>query len=85
MVFVETQPVVAEFIDQFPGVEVLGVGADRDLGFEVASGQRVGEFVALFQVVELLGLGQQVEDEDFHGRVPCELEHDRPGRNANRA
>ena len=33
--FVKAQSVVTALVDEFPGVEILGSGADRDLGFEV--------------------------------------------------
>ena len=38
VMLVEAETVVAEPVDQFPGVEMLGVGADRDLGSEMAAG-----------------------------------------------
>ena len=69
MMLVKAQPVVAELIDQLPGVEVLGIGADRDLGFEMPAGERVGQFGSSLQMVELFAIGQQIEDKNFHGGV----------------
>jgi hypothetical protein len=73
MMLVEPQAVVAELVDQFPGVEVLGVGADRDLGFEMAAGERVRQFGADLQMIELFAISQQIEDEYFHGRIPVRV------------
>jgi hypothetical protein len=68
--FVEAQAIVAETIDFLPGVEVLRVGSDREVGVEVTRGERVGEFVVDLQVVEVFAIGEKVEDEDFHD-APC--------------
>ena len=70
MMFIETETVVAELIDQFPRIEVLGVSADGDLGFEMPARERIGQFGARLKMVELLTVRQQVEDEDFHGTAP---------------
>ena len=31
MMFVESKPVIAKLVDQFPGAEMLGAGADGNL------------------------------------------------------
>ena len=67
MVLVEADAVVAEPVHLLPGVEVLGVGADGDLGLEMLRGQRIGQLAADLQMVEIFAVGEQVEDEDFHG------------------
>ena len=70
---IEPQPVVAELVDQFPCVEVLGIGSDCNLWFKMAAGEGVRKLGTRFQVVELLAIGKQVEDKDFHGTVPVTL------------
>ena len=65
---VEADAVVAEPVHLLPGVEMLGVGAHRDVGLEVLLAQRIGQLGrAVLQVVEVLAVGEQIEDEDFHG------------------
>ena len=63
---VEADAVVAEPVELLPGLEMLGVGAHRDVGLEVLLGQRIGQLVADLQMVEVLAIGQQIEDEDLH-------------------
>ena len=63
---VEADAVIAEAVHLLPGREMLGVGLVRHVGFEMPLGQGIGQLAANFQVVELLAVGQQVEDEDFH-------------------
>ncbi len=67
MVLVEADPVIAQPVEEFPGVEMLLIGALGGRGIEMALGQRVGELrFAAFQMVEIGVIGQEVEDEDFH-------------------
>jgi hypothetical protein len=68
VVLVETDAVVAELVQQFPGIQVFGVGAGADLGLAVLGGERIGQFAADLQVLEVFPVGQQVEDEYFHVR-----------------
>src|SRR5436305_15330464 len=64
---VEADPVIAETVERLPGVEMLGIGALRGGGIEMALRQRVGQLgAALLQMVEIGVVGQPVEDEDFH-------------------
>ena len=63
---VQADAVVAELVHLLPALEVLFVGPRRDLGIEVIQRQRVGEVLGFLVLVEMLGVGQQVEDEDFH-------------------
>ena len=70
MMLVEADAVIAELVHLLPGVEMLGIGAHRDIGLEVAAGKRVGELAADLEMVELFAIGEQVEDEDFHGAFP---------------
>src|SRR5262249_32449901 len=52
-----------------PGLEMLGVGAHRHVRLETGFAQRIGQRRAVHEIVERLGVGQQVEDEDLHGSV----------------
>src|SRR5579863_10435171 len=71
MVLVEADPVIAEPVQQLPGVEMLLIGAHRRPGIEMPLRQRVGQFgLAAFQMVEIGVIGQQIEDEDFHATSP---------------
>ena len=67
---VEADAVIAEPVHLFPGFEMLGIGAHRNIGLEVAAGERIGELAANLEMVELFAIGEQVEDEDFHGAFP---------------
>ena len=66
MVLVEPDAVIAQPVELFPGLEVLGIGPRRDLGLEVFLWQRVGQLVADLQVLELFAISQEIEDEDLH-------------------
>ena len=67
MVLVEADPVIAQAVHLLPGVEMLGVGAHCYVGLEVLLAQRIGQLGAGLQMVEVLAIGEQIEDEDFHG------------------
>ena len=43
---VEPHPVIAQAVELFPRLEVLGIGARCDLGLKIFLGQRVGQLVA---------------------------------------
>jgi len=63
-------------IELFPGLEVLGIGACGDVGLEIFLWQRVGQFVADFETLELLAIGQEIENEDLHFcSLPPEPDH----------
>jgi hypothetical protein len=66
VVLVEPHAVEAEALERFPRGEVLGVGAHRHVGLEMAAGQGPRQLLALLQMVQVLAIGQQVEDEDVH-------------------
>ena len=66
MVLVEPHPVIAQAVELFPRLEVLGIGPRGDLGLKVFLWQRIRQLVADFQVLELLTIRQKIEDEDFH-------------------
>ncbi len=66
VMLVEADAVIAEPVELLPGGEMLGIGARRDLGLEMLLRQRIGQLAADFQMVELLAIGQQVKDKDFH-------------------
>ncbi len=66
MMLVEPDPVIAEPVELLPGGEMLGIGARGDLRVEVPFGQRIGQLIADFQMVELLAIGQKIKDENFH-------------------
>ena len=67
---VEADAVIAEPVQLLPCREMLGVGADRDVGLEMALRQRIGQLDALLDVVEILAIGEQIEDEDLHALAP---------------
>jgi hypothetical protein len=69
VVLVEADAVVAEAVQQFPRLQVLGVGARADLGLAVARRQRIRQFAADLQVLKVLAVGQQVEYEHLHLRL----------------
>ncbi len=71
---VETKTVVAQSVDFLPGIEVLGVGAHRDIRLEVPGGQWIGQFVADLQVVQMFAVGEQVKDKDLHREMYCVVE-----------
>ena len=70
VVLVEAHAVVADPIHLLPGGEMLGVRPHGDLGLEVALRQRPRELLADLQVIEVLGIRQQIEDEDLHRFPP---------------
>jgi hypothetical protein len=69
MVLVEADAVETELVQLLPGIEVLGIGADRRGRVEMLLRQRVRQLPPGLEVVEVLAIGQQVEDEDFPARV----------------
>src|SRR5947209_20633156 len=87
MVLVEADPVIAETVECFPGVEMLLLGAHRGGGIEMPLRQRVGQLgVAALQMVEIGVVGQQVEDKDFHSAASVATRRcTRSPRNANSA
>src|SRR5215475_1496006 len=70
MVLVEADAVIAELVHLLPGFEMLGIGAHRDVGLEVAIGERIGELAADLEMLELFAIGEQVEDENLHDVLP---------------
>src|SRR5580704_11603322 len=77
---VESKPIIAELVDQFPRVEMLSIGADCNLWFKMAPGERIGQFGARLQMVELLTIGQEIEHKYFHGCVPLSVTDSVRGR-----
>ena len=71
VVLVEPHAVVPEPVHRLPGGEVLGVRADGHIRLEVPPGQGPRQLLAVFQMVQMLAVGQQVEDEDVHERQVC--------------
>ena len=69
VVLVQADAVVAELVHLLPGLQMLLVGLGRDFAIVMIVRQRVGEVLGFLVLVEMLGVGQQVEDEDFHFRV----------------
>ena len=43
MVLVEADPVIAQAVEQLPGVEMLLIGAHRGRGIEMPLGERIGK------------------------------------------
>jgi hypothetical protein len=66
VMLVEPDAVIAQAVELFPGLEVLGIGARGDLGLEVFLWQWVGQFVVDLQVLELLTICNKIEDKDLH-------------------
>ena len=66
VVLVEPDAVEAQTLERVPRLKVLRVRAHRHLGLEVAPGQWPRQLLALLQMIEVLGVGKQVEDEDVH-------------------
>jgi hypothetical protein len=67
MMLVEADAVVAQPVELLPRLEMLGIGAYGHIGPEMLLAQRIGQLgAAVFQVIEVLAIGEQVEDEDFH-------------------
>ena len=73
MILVEADAVKAELVHLLPGFEMFGIGAHRDLGLEVAVRERIGQFAADLEMVELFAIGEQVKDENLHGVLPIAL------------
>ena len=80
MVLVKAEAVVGEAVDLFPCVQVLSIGANRDVRLEVPGRERASEFVADFQVVEMFVVRQQIEREDPYGTSPEALAFNRDSR-----
>src|SRR5262249_60921807 len=66
VVLVEADAVEAQLLHQGPGVQVLTIVPHRELRAEVLRGQRVGQLAVDLEVIEVLGIRQQVESEDPH-------------------
>src|SRR6185312_2528360 len=67
MMLIEPEAVIAESIYFFPGIEMFGVGAHCHAGVEMTRRQRIGQFGADLQMIEMFAIGEQVEDKDPHG------------------
>ena len=68
VVLVQPDAVEAELVHLLPGLQMLLVGPRRDLAVVVIERQRVGQILRRLVLVEVLSVGQKVEDEDFHVR-----------------
>ena len=66
VVLVQADAVEAELVHLLPGLQMLLVGLRRDLAIVVIVGERVGQVLRRLVLVEVLSVGEQVEDEDFH-------------------
>ena len=64
--FVETDPVVTQLVEQFPRIEVLGVRFYRDFSFKMLFGERIRQLFADPQMFEVFTIGQEIENEDLH-------------------
>src|SRR5438445_6096564 len=71
VMLVETDAVVAEPVHGLPGREMLGIGAHGHLGLEVPPWEGPRKLLAVLEMVEVLGVGKEIEDEDPHGRQVC--------------
>ena len=68
VVLVQADAVEAELVHLLPGLQMLFVGPRRDLAIVVIERQRIGQILGRFVLIEVLSVGEQVEDEDFHYR-----------------
>ena len=66
---VEAHAVEAQLVHQAPSFEVFLVVAHRQFRLEVLLGQRVGKLAILLQVVQLLGVRQEVKAENLHPKA----------------
>ena len=66
VVLVQPDAVEAELVHLLPGLQMLLIGPRRDLAIVMIERQRIGEILGLLVLVEVLSVGEQVEDEDFH-------------------
>ena len=66
VVLVQADAVEAELVHLLPGLQMLIVGPRRDLAIVMIERQRVGQILGGFVLVEVLAVGQQVEDKNFH-------------------
>jgi hypothetical protein len=58
MMLVKADAVIAEPVHLLPGFEMLGIGAHRDVRFEIAVGERIGELDADLEMLELFAIGE---------------------------
>jgi hypothetical protein len=54
--FVEADAVVTQFVEQCPRIQMLFVGAHRDVGLEVRLGQRIRQLFADPEVREIFAV-----------------------------
>ena len=85
VVLVEADAVVAERVHFRPDVQMCGVAPRRDFRIEIFARQRIGDETVLFEFIEMLPVGEQVHQIDFHGTSgawPARRRHDRTGGGA---
>ena len=64
---VEADTVVTQPVQFLPRLEMLSVGAHGHVRPEMLLAERIGQLGgAVLQMVEVLAIGEQVEDKDFH-------------------
>ena len=63
VMLVEADAVEAELVHQLPGLNMILIGLVRDLRIEKFTGQRIGQ---VGEFGELLRIGHEVEQKDFH-------------------
>ena len=69
VVLVQPDAVEAELVHLLPGLQVLLVSLRRDLAIVMIVRQRIGQILGCFVLVEVLAVGEQVENENFHVRA----------------
>ncbi len=68
MVLVERDAVIAQALQLDPGIEMLGIGLDRDRGIKMLFSHRKRQMPIGREVTEILAVLQKIEHEHFHRR-----------------
>ena len=78
---VKTDTVEPELIHELPGLKMLRVCLDRDVGLEVLLREGPRQLCPLDEMVQVLAVRQQIKDEDLHlVFLMAWLEQERDGR-----
>src|SRR4029434_1960365 len=69
MVFIKTHTVKAELVHQRPRFQMLLIGTGGNLRTKVAFRQGPGQFLALLEMIQMFGVGEQIKRKDLHGQT----------------
>ena len=67
---VEADAVEPQFIEFFPGIEMLGIRSHGDGGIEMTFGKGMRQLAVYLQMFDIFAVWQQIEDENFHPNAP---------------